>query len=324
MIKQQDDNELDPSAAGLAEASVSPADGELPLCPGDASVSTGNVELNGDEVRRPDGTDRGNPRPRRYASARKVRAGCRMGSPRRGEVLGFWTFCPETSGRSTGRRGCAGARELPIPGKSTEARRKFVERALKIDGIRPEAKVAARAAGLDNKQSALLAIASEHSRAAQLAKVQEIATREASRGGASRAPPRSKESASSLTEVGHLKTELAAAVERQRELEEELETARATASRAPAVDASMKGPTDGGHPALSRSLPAVARRSARIRCDQGGMGGCHRLTGCLGRGFAGRPRTLHRGGSCGHRFLGFGGEVGRHRSGHVLCEVLVS
>ena len=49
MIKQQDDNELDPSAAGLAEASVSPADGELPLCPGDASVSTGNVELNGDE-----------------------------------------------------------------------------------------------------------------------------------------------------------------------------------------------------------------------------------------------------------------------------------
>jgi hypothetical protein len=71
------------------------------------------------------------------------------------------------------------ARELPIPGKSIGARRKFIERALKISGIWPEAKVAARAAGLDDNQSALLAIASEHSQAAQLAKVQEIATRKA-------------------------------------------------------------------------------------------------------------------------------------------------
>jgi hypothetical protein len=62
------------------------------------------------------------------------------------------------------------ARALPVPGKSTEARRKFIERALKIDGIWQEVKVAVRAARLHNKQSALLAIASEHSAEAQLAK----------------------------------------------------------------------------------------------------------------------------------------------------------
>jgi hypothetical protein len=71
------------------------------------------------------------------------------------------------------------ARELCVPGKTPEARRKFMERALKIDGIRPEAKSAAQAAGLDNNQSALLAIAHEHSLEAQLAKVDEIAARKA-------------------------------------------------------------------------------------------------------------------------------------------------
>jgi hypothetical protein len=71
------------------------------------------------------------------------------------------------------------ARALPVPGKTTEARRKFVERALKIDGMWPEAKVAAKEAKLDNIQSALLAIASERSSEAQLAKVQEIAARKA-------------------------------------------------------------------------------------------------------------------------------------------------
>jgi hypothetical protein len=67
------------------------------------------------------------------------------------------------------------ARELPIPGKSIGARRKFIERALKIDGMGPEVKAAARAAGLDDTQSALLAIARERSVEGQLKKVQEIA-----------------------------------------------------------------------------------------------------------------------------------------------------
>lgn len=71
------------------------------------------------------------------------------------------------------------ARELCVPGSTPTARRKFMERALKIDSIRPEAKSAAQSAGLDNIQSALLSIAAERSVEAQLAKVQEIAARKA-------------------------------------------------------------------------------------------------------------------------------------------------
>ena len=71
------------------------------------------------------------------------------------------------------------ARELRVPGSTPNARRKFIERALKIDGIRPEAKSAARAAGLDDIQSALLSIAGEHSLEAQLVKVQEVAAQKA-------------------------------------------------------------------------------------------------------------------------------------------------
>ena len=71
------------------------------------------------------------------------------------------------------------ARALPLPGKSEEARRKFVQRAIKIDCIWPEAKSAARKAKLDNVQSALLDIADERSPAAQLAKVAEFAARKA-------------------------------------------------------------------------------------------------------------------------------------------------
>jgi hypothetical protein len=82
------------------------------------------------------------------------------------------------SGRPEGARTRA-ARELCVPGKTPKARRKFIERALKIDGIWPEAKSAARTAGLDNIQSALLSIAAERSVEAQLAKVQEIAARKA-------------------------------------------------------------------------------------------------------------------------------------------------
>ena len=71
------------------------------------------------------------------------------------------------------------ARELCVPGSTPTARRKFMERALKIDSIRPEAQSAARTAGLDNIQSALLSIAAGRSVEAQLAKVQEIAARKA-------------------------------------------------------------------------------------------------------------------------------------------------
>ena len=38
------------------------------------------------------------------------------------------------------------ARDLPVPGKTPDARRKFIERAMKIDGIWPDVKAAARAA----------------------------------------------------------------------------------------------------------------------------------------------------------------------------------
>jgi hypothetical protein len=71
------------------------------------------------------------------------------------------------------------ARALTLPGKTTEARRKFVERAVKINTIWPEVKVAARGARLDNIQSSLLAIADENSPDKQLAKVKELAERKA-------------------------------------------------------------------------------------------------------------------------------------------------
>lgn len=74
------------------------------------------------------------------------------------------------------------ARELCVPGSTPQARRKFIERALKIDGIWPEAKSAARDAGLDDIQSALLAIARERSLEAQLATAQEIAAHKAMPG----------------------------------------------------------------------------------------------------------------------------------------------
>lgn len=79
------------------------------------------------------------------------------------------------------------ARELCVPGKTPEARRKYIERAIEIERVYPEAKSAARAAGLDSIQSSLLAIAREHSLKAQLAKVEEI--------GARKAAPRRKTSA---------------------------------------------------------------------------------------------------------------------------------
>ena len=70
------------------------------------------------------------------------------------------------------------ARELCVPGATPAARRKYLDRAIKIADW-PEAKSAAEAAGVDNIQSALLAVARERSLEAQLARVQEIAARKA-------------------------------------------------------------------------------------------------------------------------------------------------
>jgi hypothetical protein len=66
-----------------------------------------------------------------------------------------------------------------VPGATPAARRKYLDRAIKIAEIWPAAKSAAEAAGLDNIQSALLAVARERSLEAQLAQVQEIAARKA-------------------------------------------------------------------------------------------------------------------------------------------------
>ena len=103
------------------------------------------------------------------------------------------------------------ARELPVPGKSPDARRKFIERALKVDGIWPEAKSAARAEGLDDIQSDLLPIARERSREAQVAKVHEIAARKVMPRRRKSSTPVNNES--TPTRVEHLKAELATANE---------------------------------------------------------------------------------------------------------------
>jgi hypothetical protein len=69
------------------------------------------------------------------------------------------------------------AKELPVRGKTLGARRKFIERAIKIDAIWADAKFAIRAAKLDNNQAALLDIADEPSLEKQLAEIQEIKNR---------------------------------------------------------------------------------------------------------------------------------------------------
>jgi ParB-like chromosome segregation protein Spo0J len=77
-------------------------------------------------------------------------------------------------GRSEGGKAKA-ARDLPIPGKTEEAKRKTVERRLAIAGIDSAAKKAAREAGLDDTPTKLLKIAAETTTEAQLAKVKALA-----------------------------------------------------------------------------------------------------------------------------------------------------
>jgi hypothetical protein len=103
------------------------------------------------------------------------------------ELLGEWTELAKAKGYFSGqlvRKGKLGrplgglsmnARELPVVGRSFEARRKIIERAIKIARISPKAKEAAIAAGLDNNQKALLKIAKASGRKAQVRKVKELA-----------------------------------------------------------------------------------------------------------------------------------------------------
>jgi hypothetical protein len=65
------------------------------------------------------------------------------------------------------------ARALPIPGKSDQAKKKVVQRALMIAQIAQAAKEAAQEAGLDDNQAALLDVARQSGAAAQLKKVAE-------------------------------------------------------------------------------------------------------------------------------------------------------
>jgi hypothetical protein len=72
------------------------------------------------------------------------------------------------------------ARVLCVPGKTEEARRKSIERSMKIAKISSEAKAEAKRLGLDDNQSALLAIANVTPEE-QVAKAQERAARKRGR-----------------------------------------------------------------------------------------------------------------------------------------------
>ena len=69
------------------------------------------------------------------------------------------------------------ARALPVVARSVEARRKILDRAVRIARLAPEVKKAAKSADLDNNQRALLKIAKAKGRKAQLRKVEELAGR---------------------------------------------------------------------------------------------------------------------------------------------------
>jgi len=69
------------------------------------------------------------------------------------------------------------ARELPLPGKSEEARRKYLERALAIARIGTKVRSAAKKAGVARYQSTLLDIVKAGDEDDQLRKVEEFAAR---------------------------------------------------------------------------------------------------------------------------------------------------
>jgi ParB-like chromosome segregation protein Spo0J len=76
--------------------------------------------------------------------------------------------------------------KLPIKGKTTKARIKRVERALKINKLSPEVKAGTKAHGLDRTDSRLWEIAKEKTQEAQLQKIDEIVKRKAKAKAAKR------------------------------------------------------------------------------------------------------------------------------------------
>ena len=75
------------------------------------------------------------------------------------------------------------ARRLPVTGKTQHARRKTVERSIKVASVSPEAKAAAKEAGLDDHRSAMLEIAKQKTPEAQIQKVHQIVARKAASRG---------------------------------------------------------------------------------------------------------------------------------------------
>jgi ParB-like chromosome segregation protein Spo0J len=69
--------------------------------------------------------------------------------------------------------------KLPIKGKTTKARIKRVERALKINKLSPEVKAEVKARGLDETDTPLLEIARQKTLEAQLQKIEDIVKRKA-------------------------------------------------------------------------------------------------------------------------------------------------
>jgi ParB-like chromosome segregation protein Spo0J len=80
------------------------------------------------------------------------------------------------------------ARALPVRGKTPEARRKNIERALKVSRMAEEAKDIVRAAELENNRTVLLAIAKEPTAEAQIQTAQKLAARNDKRGPRASSP----------------------------------------------------------------------------------------------------------------------------------------
>lgn len=105
---------------------------------------------------------------------------------RRADMLAEWlavallNFSGQVVRKGQGRSLAGLARAagvLPAIGRSVEARRKTIDRAVLIARLPPEVKKAVKKAHLDNNQRALLKIAKVKGRKAQLAKVEDLAGR---------------------------------------------------------------------------------------------------------------------------------------------------
>jgi ParB/RepB/Spo0J family partition protein len=203
--------------------------------------------------------------------------------------------------RKTGRpqSGVAkAARQLPVKGKTQDARRKRIERAIKVAAMSPEAKAAVRNAQLDDRLSSLCQIAHQKSRKAQIAKVQEIAARKAgarqrlTRGtktgmsdikqakppatAAGGAPIPAGGSPATVPDIGadaaaaeieRLKAELAEKTENLRETQEELQKARRAAARAPEVMSPVRSASNNDDldiPAMFDRRPLSAQENEHL------------------------------------------------------------